>query len=199
MRIIGLTGGIASGKTSVTKLFATKKVPIIDCDRLARQVVEPEQPALREIVKLFGRDVLHANGSLNREKLAEWIFNNETQRLEVNRITHHYILEEIYQTLKQLREQKEPFVVIDVPLLIEVNWTFLVDEIWLVYCTPQQQLSRLMARSNYNIETAQARIDAQMPIDEKKEYADIIIDNSGSVQQLTEQFEYFWSELLARS
>lgn len=186
-KIIGVTGGIASGKSSVSKWLISKGYPVIDADIAARKVVEPGMPALEEIKNAFGQDICLTDGTLDRKKLGSIVFSNSEKRKLLNGIVHpavrKWMMEE---TEKALHEGKE-LVFMDIPLLFESNLTHMVEEIILVYVKPEVQLKRLMARDHFNEEEALARIRAQMPIDDKKKLADYIVDNNGEFFETEEQ------------
>ncbi len=186
-KIIGVTGGIASGKSSVSKWLISKGYPVIDADIAARKVVEPGMPALEEIKNAFGQDICLTDGTLDRKKLGSIVFSNSEKRQMLNGIVHpavrKWMMEE---TEKALHEGKE-LVFMDIPLLFESNLTHMVEEIILVYVKPEVQLKRLMARDHFTEEEALARIRAQMPIDDKKKLADYIVDNNGEFFETEEQ------------
>lgn len=186
-KIIGVTGGIASGKSSVSKWLISKGYPVIDADIAARKVVEPGMPALEEIKNAFGQDICLTDGTLDRKKLGSIVFSNSEKRKLLNGIVHpavrKWMMEE---TEKALHEGKE-LVFMDIPLLFESNLTHMVEEIILVYVKPEVQLKRLMARDHFTEEEALARIRAQMPIDDKKKLADYIVDNNGEFFETEEQ------------
>lgn len=181
-KIIGLTGGIATGKTTVSKILTGNGYVVIDADILSRSVTKKGEPAFTQIVKEFGENILNEEGSIDRKVLGKIIFSDEKLKLRLNNITHPYIFEEIKkQIIKKCRENKIVFV--DIPLLFEeysklneANINF--DEIWLVYVEKSSQLNRLMKRDELNIQEAEKRIGSQMPIEEKLKLADVIINNN---------------------
>ncbi len=181
MRIIGLTGGIASGKTTVANLLAAHGGAIIDADVAAREVVMPGEPALAEIAEAFGPEVLTPDGHLNRPVLAGIVFNDEAARQKLNSIVHPRVRERMFAQLDALRRQAEPprFAVLVVPLLLESGHDWAIDQIWVVAVPEDVQLERLMLRDRLDAEAAQARIRAQMPLTEKLKRADRVIENTG--------------------
>ena len=193
---IGLTGGIASGKSTVLDFFKKKNVPYIDADVVAREVVEIGTPGLVAIHQLFGDTVLRADGSLNREALGAIVFHNETKLLELNNCLHGLIRERIDELTNTFERQHEPVVIYDIPLLIEGKWYERLDTVWLVYVSPEVQVQRLMARNGYSKEDALARIQSQMLLDDKRPYADVIINNDGTPDELYIQLEKLWHEKL---
>ncbi|KAJ6473266.1 dephospho-CoA kinase-domain-containing protein [Mycena sanguinolenta] len=184
MLVIGLTGGIATGKSSVSKLLKEKGIPVVDADILARQVVEPGTPGLAKIVSSFGPEILQSDGTLDRKKLGSVIFNDKTKRRKLNSIVHPAVRRAmLWGVVKQwLRGSK--YCVLDVPLLIEGPMWKLVGTVVVVHCSADVQLQRLMARDNSSREDASSRLNSQIPIDEKLKYADRVVDNSGSPADL---------------
>lgn len=189
MYIIALTGGIATGKSTVANYLLDKDYPVIDTDLLSRKVVEPAEVGLKRVVETFGKVVLTAEGELNRSQLAAIIFNDEDKKETLNAILHPLIFEEVDRLLELYRHEEEALVFVDVPLLFEIGRNNYYDEDWLVYTKPELQLERLIKRNAYLQEEATARINSQMPIDSKIELADIIIDNSGTVDETYRQLE----------
>jgi len=188
MRVLGLTGGIGSGKTVVGKMFAELGAELIDADQLAREVVEPGQPALDEIVKRFGAHILLANGRLDRRKLGGIIFADASARAGLNAITHPRIRERMEAAITARRDRKG-VLMLDIPLLYENARTGLVEKVIVVWVDPQTQYRRLIERGGLTAEEARQRIAAQMPLDEKRALADHVIDNSGSQDATRRQVE----------
>lgn len=175
---IGLTGGIASGKTVVSDMFAELGVPVIDTDLIARQVVEPGQPALTDIVRHFGSGVLAADGGLDRRRMRERVFDDTESRLALESIVHPRIRAE---TLRQMTQAGGPYQIIVVPLLVESGFAALVDRVLVVDCPPEVQRERLLARDGVTADTAAAMMRAQTDRDTRLAAADDVIDNSGSL------------------
>ena len=195
MIILGLTGGIASGKSSVAKMLARRGARIIDADRIARQVVEPGQRAWKQIATYFGNDFLLPDGTIDRRKLAACVFADKRKREQLEGITHPEILARVRENLEAARAAGCRVAVLDVPLLIETGWTNMVDQLWLVYAEREVQKARLMHRDNLTPEEAELRLAAQMPLAEKRKYADVIIDNSGSPELTETQIAAAWEDL----
>lgn len=187
MHIIGLTGGIASGKSTVSQLLQETGAYIIDADEIAHIIVEPGQPALQDIQETFGTGVLLPDGALDRKKLGEIIFNNPEARKNLDSITHDRIKIEIEKAIEKAAQDGYNIVVLDIPLLIEANWQYMVDVVWVVYIDRETQVNRLMERDSLTRAEALARIQSQLSLDEKKRYADIVIDNSGALSETREQ------------
>jgi len=185
-RIIGLTGGIATGKSTVANYLATAyNLPIFDADIYARDAVSINSPILQAIAQRYGEQILLADKSLNRIKLGEIIFNNQAERSWVENLIHPYVRDRLLSAITQ----DSKILVFVVPLLFEAQMTDLVTEIWVVSCSEQQQLARLMQRNNLTLEQAQARIHSQMPITEKATRADIVLDNNSSKDALLKQVD----------
>ena len=183
--LIGLTGGIASGKSRISLFLKSQGAVIIDADEIARHVVEPSSSALRNIVELWGTDILKPDQSLDRQKLASIVFSNKKELEKLNNITHPEIIREIKERIS--REPAGSLIVLDAPLLIESGLFTIVDYVWLVSVTETTQIKRLMKRDGMTIEEAHRRISMQMPLEEKKKYAHVIVDNNGQWED-TENF-----------
>jgi len=196
MITLGLTGGIASGKSTVAKMLARRGARIIDADRIARQVVEPGEKAWKQIVAYFGNDFLLPDGAIDRGKLAACVFADKKKREKLEAITHPAILARVRENLEAARAAGCRVAVLDVPLLIETGWTNMVDRLWLVYADREVQKARLIRRNNLTAEEAELRLAAQMPLAEKRKYADVIIDNSGPPALTETQITKAWEDLL---
>lgn len=180
MKIIGLTGGIACGKSMISKHLLNKGYPVIDADIAARKIVEVGTPALQEIIEFYGKEILLDDGNLNRKKLGEIIFIDERKRKKLNEITHPRIREWMLEKL-ELEQQKESDVVfMDIPLLFENKLFQVTDKVLVVYVDEETQISRLMKRDKLSREQALFRIKSQISMEEKKGRADYIIDNRGT-------------------
>ena len=191
---IGLTGGIASGKSTVLTYFKDKGIPYIDADVVAREVVEPGTEGLQAIVDTFGSTVLQDDGTLNREALGAIVFHNEEKRQLLNSCLKTHICNRIMELTSQYEQGNTPILIYDIPLLIEGEWYTMMDEVWLVYVNETTQIERLMSRNGYTREDALARINSQMRLDDKRAYADVIIDNNGTPHDLTVQLDTIWNE-----
>lgn len=185
--VIGLTGGIASGKSTVSGMFTDMGITVIDADIEARLAVEPGEKAYNDIVSHFGTGILEENGTINRPELGEIIFNNEEKRLLLNSIVHPAVRERMAQKRAQAEAANEKAVVLDIPLLFESRLTGLVEKIIVVYVDEQTQLERLMNRNGFSKEEALSRINSQMPLKDKVDLADAVIDNSSSIEQSRQQ------------
>lgn len=178
--IVGLTGGIASGKSTVTTMLRELGVHVIDADQIARQIVEPGQPALDEIVQAFGPEILDPSGRLDRTALGQKIFADATLRLKLNAITHPRIAQTMMQEAQTAANQGHPFVVYDAALLVENKIHRFLDSLIVVAVDRETQIERLLARDHITRAEAEQRIDAQMPLEEKIAVATYVIDNQGS-------------------
>ena len=194
---VGLTGGIGCGKSSVSKLLASYGAVVIDADLLARKVVEPGTPGLRAVVDEFGTDVLNPDGSLDRDKLGAIVFADEDRRKALNAIVHPLIGEATQVELE--RAKPGDVVVHDVPLLVEGNLMSMYDVVVVVAAEPQTAKERLVRDRGMTPEAAQARIDAQLPIDAKRAVADVVIDNDGPYEALEPQVRRLWQMLTAKA
>jgi dephospho-CoA kinase len=193
---VGLTGGIASGKSTVSRMLAEKGAVLIDFDEIAHAVEEPEGPVWREIVHHFGREMLREDRTIDRRKLGETVFADREKRELLNRLVHPAIFEEWQRRLAEIRERRaDAIVVSDIPLLIEAGMKGMVDLVLLVYITPEEQIRRVMARDGFSREEAERRLAAQMPIDEKLRWADIVIRNEGSPEETRRAVSEVWMEL----
>jgi dephospho-CoA kinase len=194
MRIIGLTGGIASGKSTVASLLARLGAPVIDADQLSREAVMPGQPAYDAIVAEFGESLLFPDGSIDRKALGAIVFADPDARLRLEKITHPAIRRLAEEKLTALRESHTPVVFYMAPLLIEAGAATLVDEIWVVCVDRETQIARLMTRDGITREDALLRLSAQMPMEEKRRYGNAVIDNSGSIDETERQVRELWEQ-----
>lgn len=199
MRVIGLTGGIASGKSTVASYLREWGAVIIDADILARELVCPGSLAWQKIMAHFGAEIITSHGLLDRNKLGKIIFASPTQRQVLNGILHPQIKERMIELIEVTRQKKDvPVVVVVAPLLIEAGMTAMVEEIWLVVLPEKLQLQRLLKRDQLSPLAAQKRIRAQLPVGEKIKYASRIIDNSGSPAKTKEIVWAMWQKVIGR-
>ncbi|UYG01979.1 dephospho-CoA kinase [Halomonas sp. LR3S48] len=185
--IVGVTGGIASGKSTVARAFAALGVPWVDADDVAREVVEPGEPALAEIAERFGGEVLLADGSLNRRALRDIVFDDPSERLWLESVTHPRIRQRIVAHLERLQAEGAPYVLLVSPLLFESGQSEMVDRCLVVDVPESLQFARTAARDDVDDKQARAIVAAQMPRSERLGRADDVIDNSGSEQDLAVQ------------
>ena len=182
--VLGLTGGIASGKSTVSKILASYGAEIIDGDVIARQLQQPGEEGLRQIALQFGKEYLNADGSLKRTKLGDLVFNDPAELAKLNYIMRPLIHQRIIERLKQAKEANVKLAVIDIALLIEGHYLDLCTSTMMIETTSEKQLSNLMNRNHLSKAQAQARINAQMSNCERAKYVDEVITNNGSVEEL---------------
>lgn len=195
-QIIGLTGGIGTGKSTVSHYLATAyQLPVLDADIYARVAVQIGSPVLKAIALRYGSDILLPDGTLNRRQLGQIVFSNLDERHWLEQQIHPYVRDRLVEAIDELslqnkgaRSHSHPVVLV-VPLLFEARMTDLVTEIWVVSCSRQQQLERLMQRDQLTEEAAQIRINSQLPIEEKAALADVVLDNSDTQDALLEQVD----------
>ncbi|MBI5251628.1 MAG: dephospho-CoA kinase [Desulfomonile tiedjei] len=195
MLIVGLTGGIASGKSTVGRMFQECGIPLICADELARKAVEPGSDGLGEIRRVFGKGVLDAQGGLDRAAMARIVFQDPGARKLLESIVHPVVSKEKERILKNLECEGHEVVIVDVPLLYESSWEKGFDLIIVAYSPKAVQEQRLVVRDNMSKEEALARLDAQMDIEEKRRLADRVIDNTGDPAQTRRQVEGLLNEL----
>jgi dephospho-CoA kinase len=194
--LVGLTGGIASGKSAVSEMLSELGAPLIDFDELSRRVVEPDKPAWQDIVDFFGQQVLNEDRTLDRDALGAIVFADLEKRKKLESFTHPRIGEEFFLEVTGIRGKKpEAIIQVAIPLLIEANMQHLFDHLVVVHAPREVQLERLMARDGLAEKDAEARLAAQMPLDDKLDYADTVINNSGSLDDTRNQVEELWQRL----
>jgi len=196
MRIIGLTGGIASGKSTVAALLEKLGAVVIDADLLAREVVAPGEPAHQALVEAFGTEILNPDRTINRELLGRLVFADSEARRRLESITHPAIGRRAEERLADLGRSGAPVVFYMAPLLIEAGVTSRVDEIWVVYVDSETQVKRLMERDGSTRADALRKIATQMPIDEKKKFGKVVIDNRGTPEETERQVREIWEREL---
>ena len=191
---IGLTGGIACGKSTVSAMLVNRGAILVDADQLARDVVEPGSPVLERVAAQFGQAVLHPDGSLNRKKLGEIVFADPEARKQLEGLLHppiRALMREQMETAE--REYPDRLVVVDVPLLYESGLEFMFQEVMVVYVPSEIQLQRLIQRDGLSEDAAKARLAAQMSIEDKRLRADIVIDNSQTREETSDWIDQFWA------
>jgi len=192
MKIIGLTGGIATGKSTVAKMLTNRGYEVIDADEIVHKLQAKKSPLLKEISKAFGSTVLNENGSLNREKLGQMIFNDEKKRSLLDSIVHPAVRAEFERKIQLVQSD---ILFLDVPLLFESGFDDLADVTLVINASVEVQLERLMLRNGLSHQEARARIDAQMPMSQKVKLADFVIDNDGDLAELEVCVEKFLGEI----
>jgi dephospho-CoA kinase len=184
---IGLTGGIASGKSTVTRMIRELGIPVIDADQVARDVVKVGEEAYAQIVATFGQDILQANGEIDRAKLGAIVFHNEQERKKLNAIVHPAVRRRMMEEKEAYVQNGAKTIVLDIPLLFESELTNFIDKVIVVYVDDEVQLERLMKRNGFSKEEALARIRSQLPLREKIKKADAVINNNGTVEETKQQ------------
>lgn len=187
--ILGLTGGIATGKSLVSDYFKSQGYPVIDADQVSRQVVEVGSTGLNQVADRFGSHMLLENGELDRKKLGRLIFSDSEKRKELNAILHPLIRKEIFHQLGRLKQEGHDLIVLDLPLLFESGYEDHVDQVMVIHIDEDLQMERLMKRDELSRKEALQRIQAQMPLKEKMKRAHVLIDNSRSKDETYRQLE----------
>ncbi len=187
MKVIGLTGGIATGKSTVSRMLVEAGLAVLDADLIAREVVQVGEPAYKEIVQAFGSEILARDGSIDRQLLGRLIFAEPSLRQCLNQITHPRIMETIKDRLALFRAQGTPLVILDIPVLFETGMEAMVDEVWVVACDEDIQARRLQNRDGLSPGEVRARLRAQMPLAEKIKSAQRVIDNSLDIDHTRQQ------------
>jgi len=199
--IVGLTGGIVGGKSTVASMLRDLGAKIVDADELGHSVMLPYRPAWKKITRLFGKDILQNNLNIDREKLGKIVFTNQTLLKKLNEITHPEIIKLIKKEINLVRNKthnQEKILIIDAALIYEAKMDRLMDKIIVVYINEDEQIKRLIKRNNLSKEEASQRIKSQIPMKEKVKMADYVIDNSSSLDETKEQVEKIWKKLVSR-
>lgn len=190
--ILGLTGNIASGKSTVARELERRGAVVVDADQLAREVVAPGSDALRQLVEVWGDEILQADGQLDREMMGRKVFADSQARKQLNEIVHPAIARLSVQRLQQLRQENHPLIIYEAPLLYEAGAQTRVDKVLVVTVTPEVQMQRLLARDGLDETQARQRMESQMPQEQKVALADYCIDNSCNWAQTLEQIDELW-------
>ncbi len=185
--VIGLTGGIASGKSTVSNMLKEMDITVVDADVEARLAVDKGEPAYLKIIAEFGQEILLENGDIDRQKLGAIIFYQEEKRQLLNQIVHPEVRKRMMEKIQKATENQEELIILDIPLLFESKLTFMVEKTILVYVDRETQLKRLMQRNQLSAADALARVNSQMPLAEKVKLADAVIDNNGSIEDAKKQ------------
>lgn len=196
MQVIGLTGGIASGKTTIARYLCSLGAYIIDADQIGRIVVEKGTEGYNKIFSAFGPRFFSPDGQLNRKKLGELVFNNALELEKLNKITYPLIERCIKQILVRLEDEKQTIVVIDAAILIESGWYKMVDQVWLIVIDRPTQIERLMKRNQFSYQEAVSIMNSQLELKEKEKYADRIIYNNDDDNAVFEKIRIYWDELI---
>jgi dephospho-CoA kinase len=197
MKVIGLTGNIACGKSLVASMLEDLGAKVIDVDNIARKIVEPSEPAWKEIVDTFGRDVLNPDDTINRKALGDVIFNDDQKRNILNDITHPKIMASARESVEKYRKENVEVVIIEAALIVEKGGLKdLIEKLIVVISDENSQVERLANRNGFSREESISRINSQMPAIEKTQHADYIIYNSGTQEETQNQVNDLWVELL---
>jgi len=196
MFTIGLTGGIGSGKSTVAQWFRKRGVAVLDADRTVHSLLQSDTSIISKLVHEFGTEIVGENGEINRSKLGIRIFSDEDARKRLERIVHPRVIECMKDEQVTLRNKGAIVCVWDVPLLIEAGFESFVDEVWVVWVPRDLQIFRVLARDKLSLTEVEARIAAQWSLDDKRQQADVVIDNSGSEWETERQLEKLWEKLI---
>ena len=199
MLTIGLTGGIGSGKSTVAQWFKKQGVSVLDADKTVHRLLQSDSSTISKLVHEFGPEILGENGEINRPKLGIRIFCDEDARKRLERIVHPRVLESMKDDQAALRDTGAKFCIWDVPLLIEGGLEKLFEEVWVVWVPRDLQILRVLARDKLSLTEVEARIAAQGSLDEKRQRADVVIDNSGSELETERQLEEIWKKLMVNN
>ncbi|MGM0147792.1 dephospho-CoA kinase [Enterococcus sp. AZ147] len=186
--VLGLTGGIATGKSTAAAIFQQYGFPVIDADIVAREVVEPDTPGLQALVQAFGKEILQQDGQLDRAKLGQLIFGSVTAREQLNQVLDPFIRGRITEEIIEKKAQY-PLIVVDIPLLFEGQYDTHMDAVAVVYIPESQQIERLMVRNQLSKQEAEQRVKSQLSIEEKKQRADIVFDNRQTKEDLSAEIK----------
>jgi dephospho-CoA kinase len=194
MKVIGLTGGIGSGKSTVASILKELGAIIIDSDKVGHQVLNPATPGWREVIDIFGEDILNSHGNIDRQKLAKIVFNDPEALLRLNQIVHPKIEQEVRSRIQKFQSQKTDTVVIEAALIAEAGWIPLADQIWVIKSPKEITLRRLNERG-MSEEESLARMASQYPAEDHIKYGLVIIDNEGSLEELRARVVKLWKDL----
>ncbi len=198
MKVIGLTGGIGSGKSTVSQFFAELGAVVIDADRVGHEVFKPDTEVWREVVAAFGQQILAPDGNIDREKLGDIVFGNPESLLRLNQIMHPRIYEAVKARIENYQRQGVGVVVLEAPLLLEAGWTSLVDEVWVTLAPESTVLGRLKEKVGLSEQRALARIHSQISSEERMRCADVVIDTNCSLDELRARVGELWQGFLSR-
>lgn len=194
MIVIGLTGGIASGKSAVSEILAELGAVVIDADKIGHETFRPGSDAWREVVAAFGSGILGENKEIDRSKLADIVFHNPEALERLNSIMHPLMHRTVEQRIEALRGQGVEVVILEAALLIEARWTDLVAQVWVVVASDSEVIDRLRDQKGFTEEQAKARLGAQMPVAQRSKYADVVIENNSDIDSLRKSIEGLWQK-----
>ena len=195
MKVIGLTGGIGSGKSTVSQFLAELGAIIVDADEVGHEALKPGSEVWQQVVNEFGKSIVTAGGAIDRAKLGELVFDNSEARARLNRIMHPPMYNTVKARLEEYRRKGVKVVVLEAPLLLEAGWTSLVNEVWVTVAPEATVLRRLRERSGLSEQESRARIHSQLPTEERMRRADVVIDTDGSLDELKARVNELWLRL----
>ena len=195
MKVIGLTGGIGSGKSTVSQFLAGLGAPIIDADKIGHEVFKPNTEAWREVVAAFGKQIITANSTIDRKKLGTIVFGNPEARARLNQIMHPRIYDVVKAQLEEYQRQGAAVVVLEAPLLLEAGWTSLVDEVWVTIASEDTVLKRLRERTGLSEPESRIRIRSQLATEKRIRQADVVIDTDCNLDELKAKVRKLWQRL----
>ena len=193
MLVLGLTGGIGTGKSEVTRALAGLGASVIDADRVGHEAYRPHQGIWQEVVQAFGEEILSPDGEVDRKALGAIVFSQPDARAKLNGIMHPWMAKEIERRIDQMRQDGVEVVVLEAALLIEAGWQGLVDELWVTTADEEEAVTRVSLRSGLSEEQVRGRMATQMPVAEKIRQADVVIDNSGNLGGLQRRVAQEWN------
>lgn len=195
MIVIGLTGGIASGKSTVSQMLSELGATVVDADKVGHEAFRPHSDAWRDVVATFGSGILGQDEEIDRGKLADIVFNDPKALEQLNRIMHPLMYRVVEQRIEALRRQQVEVVVLEAALLIEANWTDLIDQVWVTVAPESDVIDRLRSQKGFTEEQARARINSQMSIAERSKCADVVIENDSDLDTLRGRVEGLWQKV----
>lgn len=194
MLVIGLTGGIGTGKSEVSRILREWGATVIDADLVGHEAYRPQSTAWREVVAAFGESILGPSDEIDRKRLGAIIFNDPDARAKLNSIMHPRMAEMVKEKIDLLRQQGEELVVLEAAVLVEAGWNSLVDEIWVTHSPEGEVINRLRQRNNLSEEEAVSRIRSQLSHEERAKHAHVTVHNSGSMDELLEEVKFLWAD-----
>lgn len=198
MKIIGLTGGIGSGKSTISKVLAHLGAVVIDADKMGHEVFKPGTKAWQEVVDAFGQGIISADGTIDRRKLGEIVFRNPGARAKLNQVMHPLIYEQVKSRIEEYGRKGVAIIIVEAPLLLEVGWKSLVDEIWVTSASEATVIKRLKEQKGLSEAQSLARVRAQLTDEERIRQADVVIDTDCALDELKERVEALWRKLRSR-
>lgn len=198
MKIIGLTGGTGSGKSTVSKFLAHLGAVVIDADKVGHEVFKPGTKAWQEVVDAFGQGIISADGTIDRRKLGEIVFSNPGARAKLNQVMHPLIYEQVKSRMEEYGRKGAAIIIVEAPLLLEVGWKSLVDEVWVTSASEATVIKRLKEQKGLSEAQSLARIRAQLTDEERIRQADVVIDTDCALDELKERVEALWRKLRSR-